>query len=665
MTDATPTTDTASRQDDHRHVLVVFGALMLVMLLASLDQTIVSTALPTIAADLGGLEHISWVVTAYMLAATVVTPLYGKLGDLYGRKVVLQSGIVIFLIGSALCGLSQTMWQLTLFRGVQGLGGGGLMVSAMAAIGDIVSPRERGRYQGLTGAVFAVSTVIGPLLGGFIVEHFSWHWIFYINLPLGLLALVVLQIVFTARADTAAPAIDYAGAALLAIGLTALVLLTSLGGHTVAWGSPLGLGLALTSVMALSGFVLAEHRAEAPILPLTLFRNQTFVIAAAVGFIIGISMFGSITYMPLYLQVVKGMSPAGAGMAMTPMMAGVLVTSIGSGQIISATGRYKVFPVLGSAITAFGLFLLSTLDVDTPVWTASAYTMVLGLGIGMVTQVLILAVQNAVDYRDLGAATSGASLFRSMGGALGVSIFGAIFAAGLATQLADHAPPGVVIPEEVNPAMVAAMTPEQQALYVQAYADALQPVYLAAAVIAVLALVLSLLLKEVPLSEETRGEELGEGLALPRQATSLAELRAIATRVSRRENRWQTIQRIADRLDLDLAPDEIWLLIQLARRDGPVHLDTLGQDAAETPAELRAVADRLSARGLVTMPPGAPPAATGAGRLAVRDMTERYRQRLAEVLDRWSPEEHEEAREMLRRFSQALISELPPAPLAA
>jgi EmrB/QacA subfamily drug resistance transporter len=313
-------------------IRVIFGALMLVMLLASLDQTIVSTALPTIVGEFGGLAHLSWIVTAYLLASTIVTPLYGKLGDLFGRKVVLQSAISLFLIGSALCGISQTMGELIGFRALQGLGGGGLMVTIMAVIGDIFSPRERGRYQGIFGGVFGLSTVLGPLIGGFFVEHLSWRWIFYVNLPLGLIAVAIIGLTFTSPSARRRPSIDVAGASLLTVTLTALIVLTSLGGQAFAWGSLEALGLVAAVAAGLVGFIAVERRAAEPILPLQLFSNRVFVISCAVGFIVGLGMFGAVTFMPMYLQVVKGVSPTIAGFALTPMMAGVLVTSIASGH---------------------------------------------------------------------------------------------------------------------------------------------------------------------------------------------------------------------------------------------------------------------------------------------------------------------------------------------
>jgi EmrB/QacA subfamily drug resistance transporter len=482
-----------------QRVRLIFSALLLVLLLASLDQTIVSTALPTIVGDLGGLQHLSWVVTAYLLAATVTGPIYGKLGDLYGRKLVLQAAIVIFLVGSALCGLSQSMFQLIAFRAVQGLGAGGLMVVTMAVVGDIFTPRERGRYQGYFGAVFGVSTVIGPLLGGWFVDNLSWRWIFYINIPIGAVALSVIAVAFHARDEHVRHRIDYLGAAVLAGSLSAIVLFTSLGGTTYDWASPQIVALAVTGAALLAVFPFVETRASEPILPLELFRNRTFVVTSAVGFIVGLALFGAVTYLPLYLQVVRGLSPTRSGLTLTPLMAGLLVTSIVSGQLISRYGRYRVFPIAGTAIMSFGLWLLSHLAVDTPTWQTLVGMVVLGLGLGMVMQVLVLAVQNAVDYRLLGVATSGSTLFRQVGGSIGVAMFGAIFANRLATELVDRLPQGAHIPAVANPAVIAHLPPAIHEPYLQAFVAALQPIFLAAAVISVVAFALTWLLREVPL----------------------------------------------------------------------------------------------------------------------------------------------------------------------
>src|SRR3954447_21774669 len=367
-------------------VRLIFVALMLVLLLAALDQTIVSTALPTIVGELGGIEHLSWVVTAYLLSSTIAGPLYGKLGDLYGRKKILQTAIVIFLIGSVLCGISQNMGELIAFRAVQGLGAGGLMVTTLAVIGDIIPPRERGKYQGYFGGVFGVATVVGPLLGGFFVDNLSWRWIFYVNLPIGAIALTVMALTFHVRPVTQRHAMDYLGALLLAASLGSIVLFTSLGGTTWGWGSPPVIGLMVASAILLPAFIWQESRAAEPILPLSLFRNHTFAVTSAVGFIIGFALFGAITYLPLYLQVTKGSSPTRSGLQLTPLMAGLLVTSIISGQVISRVGRYRFFPIAGTALVAVAMFLLSRLGVGTSIWVAAGYAVVLGLGLGMVMQ---------------------------------------------------------------------------------------------------------------------------------------------------------------------------------------------------------------------------------------------------------------------------------------
>ena len=491
-------------------VRLIFGALMLVILLASLDQTIVATALPTIVGDLGGLEHLSWVVTAYLLASTITGPLYGKFGDLYGRKPTLQVAIVIFLLGSMLCGIAQNMPELILFRAVQGLGAGGLITTTIAVVGDIIPPRDRGRYQGIFGAVFGVSTIVGPLLGGFFVDNLSWRWIFYVNLPVAAVAMVVIGAVFHTRAERVEHAVDYAGAALLAGGLSAVVLFTSFGGTTFAWSSSESIVLAVLGVVLLAVFLVAERRASEPILPLELFRNRIFSVCAGIGFIIGLALFGSVTYLPIFLQVVKGQSPTASGLQLTPMMGGLLVTSIVSGRLISRFGRYKPFPVAGTAVMTVGMVLLSRLDIHSTGPYAALSMLVLGLGLGMVMQVLVLAVQNAVDYRHMGVATSGSLLFRQVGGSIGIALFGAIFANRLRGNLASHLPPGARVPKTVSPAAVAHLPPAVHAGYVQAVSAALHPVFVVAAIVAVFSFLLTFLLREVPLRDSARpldGEE--------------------------------------------------------------------------------------------------------------------------------------------------------------
>ena len=491
-------------------VRLIFGALMLVILLASLDQTIVATALPTIVGDLGGLQHLSWVVTAYLLASTITGPLYGKFGDLYGRKQTLQVAIVIFLVGSMLCGIAQNMPELISFRAVQGLGAGGLITTTIAVVGDIIPPRDRGRYQGIFGAVFGVSTVIGPLLGGFFVDHLSWRWIFYVNLPVAAVAMVVIGAVFHTRTERVEHRIDYVGATLLAGGLSAVVLFTSLGGTTFAWSSPEIAALIVLGVVLLALFVFAERRATEPILPLELFRNRIFSVCAGIGFIIGLALFGSVTYLPIFLQIVKGRSPTSSGLQLTPMMGGLLVTSIISGRLISRFGRYKPFPVAGTAVMTVGMVLLAQLGIHSSGLYTSLSMLVLGLGLGAVMQVLVLAVQNAVDYRHMGVATSGSLLFRQIGGSIGIAIFGAIFANRLRGNLAASLPPGVRPPKTVSPAIVRNLPPAVHDGYVHAVAVSLHPVFVVAAIVSAFSFLLTWLLREVPLRDSTRpldGEE--------------------------------------------------------------------------------------------------------------------------------------------------------------
>lgn len=506
----------------HRQILIVFSGLVLSMLLAALDSTIVATALPTIVGELGGLERLAWVVTAYLLAQTVVTPLYGKLGDLYGRKRVLQTAIVIFLIGSALCGLSQSMPQLILFRFIQGLGGGGLIVSTQAAIADVVPARDRGRYMGIFGAVFGVSSIAGPLLGGYFTTHWTWRWIFYINLPVGVIALAVLAATLPAVAKRTSHTIDYAGAALLAIVLSGVTLFTDLGGTVYPWSSPLMLGLAAVAVVALVLFLLAERRAAEPVLPLGLFGNRAFSSTVVVGAVLGFAMFGSVTYMPLFLQVVTGSSPTGSGLLMVPMMGGMLTTSIVSGQLISRSGRYKLYPIAGTLITSLGLFLLSRMTEHTTQGEAARNMLVLGLGMGMTMQVLVLAAQNAVDHRLVGVVTSGATLFRFIGGSVGTAVLGAIFAAELADNMrrmvAGAAAPGG---HALNMQEIARLEPAARVPYAAAFAESIQTVFGIAVVVALVGAVVAWMIPEKPLRRTVAahasnvGDEMGEAMAMP------------------------------------------------------------------------------------------------------------------------------------------------------
>jgi EmrB/QacA subfamily drug resistance transporter len=485
----------------HRQTLVVLSGLLLGMLLAALDQMIVSTALPTIVGDLNGLEHMSWVVTAYLLASTVAMPLYGKLGDIIGRKPIFLFVIVVFLIGSILCGMAQSMTQLIIFRAIQGLGGGGLMLSAMAIVADIVPPRDRGRYQGLFGAMFGLASIAGPLVGGFFTDHLTWRWIFYINLPLGAAALIVTVLVLHLPRPVGKVKIDYVGAVLIAGAASCLVLLTSWGGTQYAWGDPLIIALGVAGVVLLALFVLVETRVSEPVVPLRLFRNRTFSSSSAVSFFVGFAMFGGISFLPLFLQIVTGVSATNSGLLLLPLMGGVLLTSIASGTIISRIGRYKIFPIVGTAIATGGLLLLSSMGVHTGRVTAMCFMFVLGGGLGLVMQTVVLAVQNTVGQRDLGSGTSTVTFARQIGASFGVAVFGAIFNNRIAHELADHLPKGAQPPpisSITREAIDKLDAPVREGILL-AFANALTDVFLYGTPFLAVAFVTAWFLKEEPL----------------------------------------------------------------------------------------------------------------------------------------------------------------------
>jgi EmrB/QacA subfamily drug resistance transporter len=476
-----------------RQVLLIFTALVLGMLIAAVDQTIVATALPTIVGDLGGLDSLSWVITAYLLAMTIATPLFGKLGDLYGRKTLFQIGIGLFVVGSLLAGLSVTMLQLIVCRAIQGFGAGGLFIVAQAIIADVVSPRERGRYQGFFGAVFGAASVLGPLVGGFLTDNLSWRWIFLVNIPIGIVAVVVTASVLPPSRRRADVKIDWIGSALLAAGISTLVLVTSWGGVEYAWGSPVIIGLGLCTLFLGVAFVLVERRVEEPAMPLRLFRIRTLWLSCVILAIVGLAMFGAIAYLPTFLQIANGASASNAGLLLVPLMFGVFGSSIIAGQIISRTGRYRVFPIVGTAVAAVGMYLLSTLGTESSRFESGLYMAILGIGSGMVMQILVLATQNEAPVDDLGVATSTVGFFRAVGGSIGVAAFGALFASRITDLL------GSTADLNITPQAIRQLSPGARAATREAFADSITRVFAFSVPLLLFGFALAWFLKEIPL----------------------------------------------------------------------------------------------------------------------------------------------------------------------
>ncbi|WP_040687202.1 MDR family MFS transporter [Nocardia vinacea] len=621
---------------------VVFATIVLGMLLAALDQTIVSTALPTIVADLGEAGRMAWVVTAYLLAEAVATALAGKLGDLFGRKLIFQLSALIFIIGSMIAGLANGMTLLIVARGIQGFGAGGLMVTAMALIADTIPLRQRGKYQGALGAVFGVTTVIGPTLGGLFTDHASWRWCFYVNVPVAVIMIAMAARTIPRVRSVVKPIIDYAGIGLVAAGVSCLILGLEWGGQQYAWGSAMIIGLFVAAVLLLAAFVAVELRAREPMLPMSLFRSRVFTVCSILSFIVGFAMLGSMTYLPAYLQYVNGVSATASGIRTLPLVVGLFITSILSGQVVGKTGRYKYFPIVGTLVMALGLYLMSTMGRNTGVWLESLYMLVLGLGLGLSMQVLTIVVQNTVPYAQLGTATSGVTFFRTLGSTFGTAIFGTLYTNQIGPNLADALTQVRVVSPEVaaDAKSLRALPSEVSAPIIDAYAESIDHVFLWVVPVALAGFVIAWFLKEVPLRDSSRAgaTDVGEGFSMPESPDRVVLLeRAVADTMRKAHEEGPIGPRILADSGSGLTRGEAWALGQVymhIRIRGTATVDAIAQRHKVPDEVIEPIYDRVIGRGYLTED-GAGLRLTDTGQTQVDLIQASWRRWLDTKLDDW------------------------------